>query len=79
MVLSDASDQNIRKTVIVIIADGDTHSIKLNVQARRASNVRKSAVAVVLVKLERGAAALVAWPVHGVYQQNVGISVGIIV
>ncbi len=65
-VLPHAGDENVRKPVVVVIADGYTHSVHLEVETGAFSYVSKSTVAIVVVKLQRGALAFVSGPVHAV-------------
>jgi hypothetical protein len=78
-VLSDARDQEVRKTVVVEIPDGDAHAVHLDVETRAARHVRKRAVAVVAVQTERRSLPLMPGPVHAVDEQNVGPAVGVVV
>ena len=60
-ILPDASDENVGKSVVVVIADGDAHAVKFDVEAGGAGNVGESAVAIVFVELQSGAHAR-WWP-----------------
>src|SRR4029450_2055986 len=79
VILADAGDQNIGVAVVVVIADGHAHSIKLDVDTGGFGDGGKSAIAIVAVKLECGAAALVARPVHRIDQQDVLVTVAVVV
>src|SRR5580704_14262311 len=78
-VLSNTCDQDVGKTVVVVIAHGDAHSIHLYIETDFVGYVGKSTVAVVVVEPKRGRLALVAGPVHAVNKENVLPAVAIVV
>src|SRR5271163_167616 len=53
-ILSDAGDENIRKAVVIVIADGGTHAVHFNIEAGATGDVGKSAVAIIAIEAERG-------------------------
>lgn len=67
MALTDAGYEDVRKAVIVVIADGHAHSVQFDIQARGLGYVRECSIAIVLEELQRGALALVTGPIHGVH------------
>ena len=78
-VLSHAGDENIGKAIVVVVADGDPHSVHFEIQPSGLGHVRECAVAIVLVEPQGRALALVPGPVHPVNQQDVLPAVGVIV
>src|SRR5579863_1052577 len=78
-VLSNTRNQDVGKTVVVVIAHSDAHSVHLYIETGLVGYVRKSTVAVVVVEPERGCLALVVWPVHAVNKENVLPAVAIVV
>src|SRR6266446_3803237 len=77
--LADGGDENIGETIIVVIADGDAHSVKLDVEAGAAGHVGECAIAIVAVEPKSGALTLVAGPVRAVDQKNVLPAVTVVV
>src|ERR1700731_2627044 len=77
--LPHASDENIRETIVVVVADGHSHSIHLDVQSCASRHVRKGAIAVVPVEPQRGSLALVSGPVHAVHQQNILPAIAVVI
>src|SRR5258708_25789998 len=77
--LPHAGDENVGETVVIIIADGNSHSIELDVEACAARHVGKRAVAVVAVEPQSGSLAFartersecVPGPVHAVHKKDV--------
>ena len=78
-VLPHAGDQDVGKSVIVIIANGDAHSVHFHVQPDAGSDVGKCTVPVVAVEPQRGAPLLVAGPIHPIDQKDVLPAVAVIV
>src|SRR5580692_4700350 len=70
-VLSDTRNQDVGKTVVVVIAHGDAHSVHLYIETGLVGYVGKSTVAVVVVEPQRGGLALMVGPVHTVNKENV--------
>src|SRR5216684_2863042 len=77
--LPHASDENVRKTIVVVIADGYTHSIHLDIEACASRRVRKGPVAVVPIEPQRGSLAPVSGPVHAVHKQDVLPAIAVII
>src|SRR6185369_5709723 len=77
--LSHAGDEQVRESVIVVVADRNSHAVHLDIEAGAASDVREGSVAVVVVEAQRAAATFVAGPVHSVHQQNVLPAVVIVI
>ena len=79
-VLSDAGDQNVGEPVVVVVADGHAHAIHFDVESGARGHVGESAVAVVAIEAQRGAAAeLVAGPVHAIDEKNVLPAVAVVI
>jgi hypothetical protein len=78
-VLSNTRNQDVGKTVVVVIAHGDTHSVHLYIETGLVGYVDKRTVMVVVVEPQRGSLALVARPVHSVDKENVLPTVAIVV
>src|SRR5580700_9265843 len=78
-VLSHACDQDVRKAVVVIVANGYAHAVHFNVQSSMGGNVGKAAISVVVVKPQRGAVLLVAGPIHPIDQKKVLPPVAVVV
>src|SRR5205085_3999066 len=68
--LADASDENVREAIVVVIPNGYAHSVHFDVEPRALGDVGKGAVAVVAVEAQRRALALMAGPVHAVKRQR---------
>src|SRR5205807_10532663 len=79
MALADAGDENVGETVVVVIADGHAHSVKLDVESCAARYVRECAVAIVAVEAKSRTLALVTGPVHSIDQKNVLPAVAVVV
>ena len=77
--LADAGDEDVGETVVVVVGDGHAHAVQFEVEAGGFGDVSEGAVAIVAVELEGGALALVAGPVHGVDEENVGPTVGVVI
>src|SRR5260221_3322835 len=69
-VLADASDQNIREAIVVVIADGDAHAVEFDVESGGAGDIGEGAVAIISIELQRGAIPFVAPPGQGIYGHN---------
>ena len=78
-VLADAGDENVGEAVVVVIADGHAHAVHFDIKPGAARDVREGAVAIVAIEAQRGALALVPWPVHAVDQQDVLPAVAIVI
>src|SRR5258707_903392 len=68
--LPDASDENVRKSIVVVVADSHTHTVHFDLEARASRHICERAVAVVPVEPQRGSLALVSGPVHAVDEKN---------
>src|ERR1700674_4286563 len=77
--LSHAADENVGKTIVVVVTHGHTHSIHLDVEACASRYVRKRAVAAIAVKAQGGSLALVSGPVHAVHKQDVLPAIAVII
>ncbi len=78
-ILPDAGDQDVRESIVVVISASDSHAVKFDVESGGAGNVRESSVAIVFVELQGRASALVAGPVHGVYEQDVRVAIRVVI
>jgi len=74
-----AGDENVRKSVVVVVADSHTHAVHLEIQARAPRHIRKRAVAIVPVEPESGALALMSGPVRSVDEKNVLPAIAIVI
>src|SRR5580704_1320079 len=79
MVLPDASDKDVGKAIVVVVADGHAHAIEFDVQTGVGSHVGECAVAVVVIEAQRGARFLVARPIGAVDEQDILPAVAVIV
>src|SRR5258708_37391331 len=85
--LAHAPKEDVGETVVIIIADGNSHSIELDVEACAARHVGKRAVAVVAVEPQSGSLAFartersecVPGPVHAVHKKDVLPAVVVVV
>ena len=77
--LAHRGNQNIGKSVVVIVRNSHAHAVHLDIQSGGAGDVGKGSVAIVAVQVGRGAAAPVPRPVHPVDQQNIEPAVVVIV
>ena len=78
-VLAHACDQNVGKSIVVIIADSNTHAVHFHIKSGAGGNIGEAAVSVVVIKPERRATLLVAGPIHSVDQKNVLPAIAVIV
>ena len=78
-VLTHASDQDVRIAVVVVVSNGHAHPVHLEIEASGTGYIGKSSVAIVAIKLERAAFALVAGPIRAVDEENVLPSVGVVI
>src|SRR5580692_1374501 len=78
-VLSDTRNQDVGKTVVVVIAHGDAHSVHLYIETGLVGYVGKSTVVVIVVEPKRRRLALVARPIHTVNKENVLPTIAIVV
>src|ERR1700676_2056318 len=69
-ILPNAGDENVGKTVVVVIAHGDAHSVHFSIEAGLAGYVGKSAIAIVVIQAECGCLPLVARPVHAINKED---------
>src|SRR5438046_7954528 len=79
MVLSYAGDQDVGKTVVVVIPNRDSHPVHLHVKTGAAGNVGESAVAVIAVESKGGPLAPVPRPINAIHQQDVLPPIAVIV
>ena len=79
MALPHASNENIWKAVVVVIADGHAHAIHLDIETGGFGDIAKRSVAIVAIQLHGGSLALVARPVHRVHEQNVLPAVRVVI
>ena len=77
--LSDASDENVRKAIVVVVADRNAHAVHLDIEAGAFGDVGEGAVAIVAVETQRGALSFVTGPVRSVEEQNVLPAVSVVV
>jgi hypothetical protein len=77
--LANARDEEIGEAIVVVVTDGDAHTVEFHVEAGNFGDVSEGAVAVVAVELERGALALVTGPIHGIDEEDVGPAVGVVI
>ncbi len=78
-VLADSGDENVGKAVVVVVANGNSHAVEFDIEAGARGYISECAVAVVVVKTERGAGFLVTGPVRTVDQEDVLPAVTIVV
>src|SRR5205807_5735698 len=78
-VLADTGNENVRKAIIVVIADCNTHPVHLDIEASAAGHVSERSIAIVAIKLERTVLALVSRPIHAIHEQYVGPTIGVVV
>src|SRR5581483_1836005 len=69
--LSDTGDEQIRKTVVVVVAHGDSHAVHLNIESRPSGDVRERAISIVVVEPQGRTLPLVARPIHPIDDENV--------
>jgi len=77
--LANAADENVRKAIIIVVADRDAHAVHLDVQACGLGYVRKCSVAIVAIEPQGGALPLVSGPVHSIDEQNVLPAIAVVV
>src|ERR1700744_5363727 len=79
MVVAYRGDVDVVFAVVVIVADGAAHAVRLDRQARLPGAIAERSVSVVVV--ERGVVfrGAVPWPVHRVYKQDVLESVVVVI
>src|SRR6267154_4261081 len=79
MVVAYGGDVDVVFAVVIIVADGAAHAVRLHCQARLRGAIGEGSVSVVVVEggvVFRGA---VPWPVHRVYKQDVLGSVVVVI
>src|SRR2546422_10473509 len=69
--MSIRSDVPVGGSVVIVVAHGDADPIHLDIEPCPVGDVRKSIVPVVAIKPHCCPPAMVARPVHSVYQQDV--------
>src|SRR5262249_17506841 len=80
MALTQRRDEKIVEAVIVIVADGDTETEHWNSKPSLVGHIRKSAVVIVVVKLQCGGSAMrMTGPVVAIHEEDVGISVVVVI
>ena len=72
----ERGDVDVFAAVIVIVGDGDSHAVHLDVEAAARGDVREGAVAIVAIERGQGAASS-RRPVFAVDEQDVGPAVAI--
>jgi len=77
--LAYAGDEDVGKTIIVVIADGYSHAVELEVEASGARYVGEGAVAIIAVEAESDSLAFVTGPVHAVEKKDVLPAVVVVV
>ncbi len=77
--LPERTDEDIIVAIVVVVADRNTQAEHRDAESSFAGHVGESTVAVVVIKLERRNGVLVAGPVFAIHDQNVGITVVIVV
>ena len=77
--LSHACDENVRKSVVVVVANSHTHAVHLDIQARAFCHIGKRAVTIVPVKPESGTQAFVSGPVRSVDEKNVLPAIAVVI
>jgi len=71
MVRSDRSDVDVHSAVVVIVAHGTALAVDFQRESGLFGYIRERSVLVVVIKRGIGFSGLMAWPIHGVDQQNV--------
>src|ERR1700758_2229475 len=79
MTAVDGGDVDVVVAVIVVIADGASHSVHFDIEAGLAGDIREGSVVIVVIEGGVGIAGFVAGPVHGVDEENVLPAVVVIV
>src|SRR4029078_8122858 len=74
-----AGQQNVRKTIVVIVADRDTHAVHFEIETSLAGDISEGSIAIVVIEAQGAAGALVLGPVHSVDQQNVLPTIGVVI
>ena len=77
--LADAGDEDVGEAVIVVVSDCHAHAVEFKVESGGFGDIGEGAVAIVAVELEGGSLALVAGPVHGIDEEDVGPAVGVVI
>ena len=62
--MANAGDEDVRKAIVVVVADGDSHPVEFDIETGDSSDVRESSIAIVFIELERGVAAFMSGPIH---------------
>ena len=70
-ILPNAGDQDVWEAVIVVVSHRNPQAVEFHIQSGTGCDVSERSVSVVVVEAQRGAALLVAGPVHTIDQQNV--------
>src|SRR5271156_1025160 len=78
-ILSDARHQNVRKSVVVVVAHRDSHPVHFQIKPRALRYVRKTSIPIVSIQPQSTSRPLVTRPVHAVNQNNVLPAVAVVV
>src|SRR5260370_29412955 len=73
------SDQNVGKSIVVVILNRDAHPVHLHSESGLAHHIREGSVAVVAIQAQRGVPLLVTKPVHTMDQQDVGPAIAVVI
>ena len=77
--LANRGNENIGEAVVIVIGDGNAHTVDFDVETGGTSDVGEGAIAVVTVQVGSGPGALMAGPVHAVHQQNIEPAIVIVI
>ena len=82
MISSNTGNKNIRQPVVIIVTNGNSHSIETYIQARTDGNVREAPRAIIMVEGHRG--LLLPWrdvpgPKARIDKQEILVSIVVIV
>src|SRR5579863_9031674 len=78
-ILAHTGNQDVRKSVVVVIAHRHAHSVHFDIESGVVSYVGESSIAIVVIEPKRRRLPLVAGPVHAVDQENVLPAIAIVV
>src|SRR4029453_6871198 len=78
-VLANAGDVYVRETVVVVVANGHTHPVHLNVEPGLFRHVGECSITVVAEEAKGGTLAMMSGPIGAVDEKDVLPPVGIVV
>src|SRR5882724_3407170 len=77
--LTDTGDEDVGESVIVVVADCDSHAVHLDIKTGFVGNVDESPVAIIVVKTQCASYTFMSGPIGSVDQQDVLPAVSVVI